>query len=161
MSTTEECIICLEGNINYNKVVNIKKLNKQIFFTNCQCNYNIHTSCIINWLETKSVCPICHTNILIPYNDIPPILENPYIFAPPQIINSHRSNTMVSNTIHNTRLNTYLNTNFNSLENNIQHTHRRLRLQQRRQEREKCNRYMQYIFYFFLGIILIGVIFMS
>lgn len=60
-SSSNECIICLENNANS---INLLPSN---FIRECTCNFNIHDTCLNEWIQQKPCCPICNT-ILIKNN---------------------------------------------------------------------------------------------
>ena len=68
LSSNEEdvCVICLEGRENYTKPVSIHELNFQLFVKVCDCNYIVHPLCIMTWLDRKSECPMCRSDIKTP-----------------------------------------------------------------------------------------------
>ncbi len=79
------CIICLEEIENSNNI-NILQ--------SCNCLYNVHDKCIIDWYNKKKKCLICHKpiKINIPYTppkrqDIFSRHSNPII---PQGIQNHQ-----------------------------------------------------------------------
>ena len=60
------CIICLESRYNC-KSVSIRDINYVTKHQDCECDYMIHESCLIEWLKFKNVCLICHGEII--YDD--------------------------------------------------------------------------------------------
>jgi len=57
-----DCIICLSNeNKNHNHIFNIKDYNRKL--KGCNCNYNIHSSCIINTMcyndSSEYKCVVC------------------------------------------------------------------------------------------------------
>ena len=62
-STNNECVICLEKNAN-----SINLLNSN-FIKDCTCNFNIHDTCLNEWIQKKPSCPICNT-VLIQNTDV-------------------------------------------------------------------------------------------
>ena len=50
------CVICLEE---------IKNTNNINILQSCNCIYNVHDTCIINWYNKKEECLICHNKIKI------------------------------------------------------------------------------------------------
>jgi len=68
-STNNECVICLEKNAN-----SINLLNSN-FIKDCTCNFNIHDTCLNEWIQKKPSCPICNT-VLIQNTDVENENEN-------------------------------------------------------------------------------------
>jgi hypothetical protein len=151
--SSEECIICLDGDISNNLSMSIKNLNNELFFTNCECNYSVHPLCVMNWLETKPSCPICHQKIQIPYEDIQYSVVRPYSITPPEIIEPHiisiNQTFTISQNLENTQLQTF----------GEEPMRRRRRMQQIRNKRQILNQRLQKIFYLFLAIIIFAMIF--
>ena len=61
----QECIICLSNENN------LKEINTLNIFKSCSCVYDVHENCILEWIKTNPLCPICKkflTNNII--NDI-------------------------------------------------------------------------------------------
>ena len=54
---SEECIICFKA-IDYKN-----EENKVMFTQTCQCFYNVHQSCLLEWLKVKNVCLVCGKKI--------------------------------------------------------------------------------------------------
>jgi hypothetical protein len=73
-STNNECVICLEKNAN-----SINVLNKN-FIKDCNCNFNIHDTCLNQWIQKKPSCPICNT-VLIQNTDVENEIYTHYFYC--------------------------------------------------------------------------------
>lgn len=60
-----ECFICMESSI-YEKLIELKNINNFIknYSKNCKCNSLIHLKCLNDWINVKSVCPICRIKLI-------------------------------------------------------------------------------------------------
>jgi len=71
--TQEEsvCFICWGTSEPTNKIIKIKELI--LFNSGCDCNSEIHTNCLLDWVNVSKSCPICREEITINidiYNEI-------------------------------------------------------------------------------------------
>lgn len=60
-----ECFICMENSTD-GELIQLKNINNYIknYTKNCKCNSLIHLKCLNNWIDIKSVCPICRIKLI-------------------------------------------------------------------------------------------------
>ena len=58
-----ECIICLENNVNSRNLMHINTLKHKDIKLQCKCNYYIHLQCLLQWTEVNPTCPTCRKPI--------------------------------------------------------------------------------------------------
>lgn len=60
--TGNECLICCEEIISNSQQNLYTIYNKCIIIKPCDCNPNVHSKCLHNWIETSFTCPICRSD---------------------------------------------------------------------------------------------------
>jgi hypothetical protein len=172
---SNECIICLESDLNTNICVNIENLDKELFFINCKCVYFIHPLCIMTWLELNSSCPMCRKKIHIPYSDINSNTNQPIHELISQLnVEYNRDydseynldyNTQVSrssSSLYTTQIirNTQSTQSTQSIRDMNITLQQQNRIRLRRIQRKKFKQAIQKVFYYSVGIILIICMFL-
>ena len=61
--TKQSCLICLTPPNKDNPIQKIKDLTYIVSI--CKCNPELHISCLTEWINQTSSCPICRTKIII------------------------------------------------------------------------------------------------
>lgn len=56
------CFFCLELSKSNNLIVKMKNID---YISHCDCNGNVHPTCLINWFIISNSCPICREEIFI------------------------------------------------------------------------------------------------
>ncbi len=65
------CFICWGTSQPTNKIIKMKELI--LFNSGCDCNSEIHTNCLFDWVNVSKSCPICRIKITVNtqiYNEI-------------------------------------------------------------------------------------------
>jgi hypothetical protein len=65
------CFICWGTSQSTNKIIKMKELI--LFNSCCDCNSEIHTNCLFDWVNVSKSCPICRVKITVNtqiYNEI-------------------------------------------------------------------------------------------
>jgi hypothetical protein len=65
------CFICWGTSQSTNKIIKMKELI--LFNSGCDCNSEIHTNCLFDWVNVSKSCPICRVKITVNtqiYNEI-------------------------------------------------------------------------------------------
>lgn len=69
IDSQKQCLICLQGPLQSNNIIidDVKLINKMHFLIKkCKCECYSHHSCIEQWIQNNSVCPICKEPISFP-----------------------------------------------------------------------------------------------
>lgn len=62
----EECFICYD--VKTLEEMKPNKLNNQSIYTKiCNCNVNVHYTCLEKWVILNKNCPICRTKVVLPH----------------------------------------------------------------------------------------------
>lgn len=60
---TANCLICLEPTQETNKLFKMKDV--LLINSSCECNGNLHMSCLIDWISVSKTCPYCRDVLTI------------------------------------------------------------------------------------------------
>jgi len=69
-----QCFICFEYKNNFeNKPTSLRK--QLLYFSNCNCDGNVHNNCLQLWLDNNKSCPICRNSNIIENKNVILILK--------------------------------------------------------------------------------------
>jgi hypothetical protein len=64
-----QCYICLEKGVTYNKNM-CYYVNQKNLYLDCSCKLRVHMDCMISWLNINPNCIICHKPLVIYENPV-------------------------------------------------------------------------------------------